>query len=180
MARVNSELVAAIRRTAEKLKKGSPYMWGHMGSCNCGHLAQEITRLSKSEIHAYAMRGHGDWSEQVNDFCPTSGLPMDLLISQMLDAGLDRDDLSHLERLSDQQVLRRLPPAERHLRHNLRDDVVKYMLAWAELLEEQLVEKIDIKEALVRRPNKKQLNRVARPKNAPTLDSSANQRQTVF
>lgn len=123
-------------------------MWGHMGSCNCGNLAQEITKLTKADIHAYAMRGHGDWADQINYFCPTSGMPMDLLISEMLNAGLDREDLVHLERLSDQQVLRQLPPEERNLRHNYRDDVVKYLMAWASLMEEQLTEKINLAEAL--------------------------------
>jgi hypothetical protein len=149
MARASIALIEAIRRTALKLRKGNAYMWGHMGSCNCGNLAQEITQLSKADIHAYAMRGHGDWADQINDFCPTSGMPMDLLISEMLNAGLDREDLVHLERLSDQQVLRKLLPEERNLRHNYRDDVVKYLMAWASLMEEQLTEKIDVKRMLI-------------------------------
>lgn len=147
MAKADERLVDALRRASLKLKNGSPYMWGHMGSCNCGHLAQEITQLSKSEIHEYAMKGRGDWSEQVMDFCPNSGMPMDLLISQMLDAGLTTEDLAHLEKLSDQQVLRRLPPGERHLKHNVRDDVVRYLEQWAQLLEEKLAEGVSIADA---------------------------------
>jgi hypothetical protein len=147
MARANAALIQAIRRTAEKLKKGNDYMWGHMGSCNCGNLAQEITQLTRADIHAYAMRGHGDWADQINDFCPTSGMPMDLLISEMLSAGLDREDLVHLERLSDQEVLRRLPLPERDLRHNYREDVVKYLMTWAFMLEDELVEKVNISDA---------------------------------
>jgi hypothetical protein len=69
---------------------------------------------------------------------------MDLLISEMLEAGLDREDLVHLERLSDQAVLRKLPAGERNLRHNYRDDVVRYMMAWAALLEEQLAERVSL------------------------------------
>ncbi|MEQ8414285.1 MAG: hypothetical protein RIE86_00145 [Imperialibacter sp.] len=147
MARANAALIQAIRRTAEKLKKGNDYMWGHMGSCNCGNLAQEITQLTRASIHAYAMRGHGDWADQINDFCPTSGMPMDLLISEMLSAGLDREDLIHLERLSDQEVLSKLPLTERNLRHNYRDDVVKYLTTWASALEDELVEKVNISDA---------------------------------
>jgi len=150
MARASFELIEAIRKTADTLQQGSAYMWGHMGSCNCGHLAQEITRLSKADIHAYAMRGHGDWTEQVMDFCPSSGMPMDLLISQMLEAGLDTDDLVHLERLSDTSVLLKLPFAERNLQHNLRNDVVKYLNTWAIVLEEQLAEKVNLGELLVK------------------------------
>jgi len=147
MAKANAALIQAIRRTAEKLKKGNDYMWGHMGSCNCGNLAQEITQLTRADIHAYAMRGHGDWSDQINDFCPTSGMPMDLLISEMLSAGLDREDLVHLERLSDQEVLCKLPLTERNLRHNHRDDVVKYLTTWASALEDELLDKVNISDA---------------------------------
>jgi hypothetical protein len=62
----------------------------------------------------------------------------------MLKAGLTRTDLKHLEKLSDKQVLKRLPAADRYLTHNKRDDVVKYLRAWADLLEEALLEDINI------------------------------------
>ncbi|MBB3840800.1 hypothetical protein FHS57_004820 [Runella defluvii] len=145
MARPNLDLIAALRRTARKIEQGSPYQWGHMGSCNCGNLAQEITKLTKAEIHAHALaNGRGDWNEQLNDYCPTSGLPMDLLINEMIDAGLDSDDLKHLERLSDRRILNRLPENKRHLRHNYRDDVVLYISEWATMLEEQLLSTIKL------------------------------------
>lgn len=138
MAKPSPELIAAIRRTANKLQKGSPYQWGHMGSCNCGHLAQEITQLSKKEIHARALRSRsGDWNEQLIDYCPTSGLPMDEVISEMLAAGLDRQDLMELEKLSNSLVLRSLPQHNRHLSHNRREHVILYLNSWADLLEEK-------------------------------------------
>ena len=152
MARPNLNLIAALRRTARKLREGAPYQWGHMGSCNCGNLAQELTTLTKAEIHEHALAvGRGDWQEQLNDYCPTSGLPMDLLIADMLEAGLTTSDLQHLERLTDRGVLKRLPNEKYHLRHNLRDDVVLYINTWADLLEEQLLAKIklpDLEEAI--------------------------------
>ncbi len=145
MARPNLDLIAALRRTARKIEKGSPYQWGHMGSCNCGNLAQEITRWTKAEIHAHALaNGRGDWNEQLNDYCPTSGLPMDVLISEMMEAGLDSDDLKQLERLSDVRILQRLPEEKRYLRHNFRDDVVLYLHEWADMLEEQLLAPIQL------------------------------------
>lgn len=142
MARPNLELIEALRRTARSLQQGAHYQWGHMGGCNCGNLAQELTKLSKAQIHNYAMQRYGDWNDQVDDFCPTSSLPIDLVINEMLNAGLMLEDLKHLERLDDQTVLRRLPLENRHLRHNVRDDVVTYMVTWADLLEEQLLETI--------------------------------------
>lgn len=138
MSRANPELITALRKTAERLQDGAKYQWGHMGSCNCGHLAQEITHLSKARIHEYAMGRAGDWADQCLEFCPDSSYPMDLLITRLLEAGLDIDDLRHLERLSDKKILQRLPDEKRNLRHNSKSDVIIYLKTWADLLEEQL------------------------------------------
>ncbi|KAB7731833.1 hypothetical protein F5984_06310 [Rudanella paleaurantiibacter] len=144
MARPNLELIEALRRTARNLQQGAHYQWGHMGGCNCGNLAQELTKLSKDQIHRYAMERYGDWNEQVDDYCPTSAMPIDLVINEMLNAGLTLEDLKHLEKLDDRAVLHRFPLEQRHLRHNVRNDVVLYMTTWADLLEDQLLEKIKL------------------------------------
>lgn len=133
-------IVAALRATAAQLERSEDYQWGHMGACNCGFLAQVVTRLSRKEIHSYAMTGHGDWSEQLNDYCPSSGLPMDGLISALLEFGFDRDELAHLERLSSPSILRRFALKDRNLKHNDKADVIKYMNAWADMLEEESVQ----------------------------------------
>ena len=136
MARATPELITALRLTIDRLSAGTTYWWGHMGLCNCGHLAQSITGLTEREIHASAMIRSGDWEEQANHYCPTSGLLIDTVLAAMYDLGLTRDDIRRLERLSDPRVLRRAGVA--HLRFNHREDVVRYMRAWAELLEQQL------------------------------------------
>lgn len=145
MAKATLDLIAALRRTANRIEKGSPYQWGHMGSCNCGNLAQELTTFTKAEIHEFAMIGRGDWNEQVEEFCPTSGLPMDLLIADMLNKGLTTTDLQNLERLSDAKVLARIPLYRRdQMRHNRRDDVVLYLNEWAILLEEEWLDAVEL------------------------------------
>ena len=146
MAQIRFELIQALRTTAQKIEHNSSYQWGHMGLCNCGFLAQEITSLSKDEIHRRAMQRHGDWSEQLNDYCPTSGLPMDNLIDQLVDFGFTLEELRHLERLSDPAVLHRLPIQKRYLSHNVKADVITYMTTWANLLEESLINVISLKE----------------------------------
>lgn len=146
MANIRFELIQALRATAQKIEKSDSYQWGHMGLCNCGFLAQEITSLSKEEIHRRAMQKHGDWSEQLNDYCPTSGLPMDNLIDELVQFGFTPGELTHLERLSDPVVLQTLPVDQRHLKHNVKPDVVLYLNAWATLLEESLLGAITIKE----------------------------------
>jgi hypothetical protein len=115
-----------------------------MGLCNCGFLAQEVTNLSKVEIHTRAMQGHGDWTEQLNDYCPTSGLAMDNLISELIRFGFDADDLMHLEKLSDGKVLSQLPLEKRNLRYNSKKDAIAYLSAWANLLEEELIGNISL------------------------------------
>jgi hypothetical protein len=145
MAKPNLTLIKALRKTAQKLEQGSSYQWGHMGSCNCGNLAQELTHYTKAQIHEYALRSRsGDWSEQTQAYCPTAKLPLDWVIDAMLDAGLTSTDLQHLERLSDKQVLQRLPLEERFLKHNQRDDVVKYLRVWADMLEEEWLKSLPL------------------------------------
>jgi hypothetical protein len=142
MARASLEIVQVLRKTADKIECSTTYQWGHMGLCNCGFLAQEITQLKKEEIHSRAMQRYGDWREQLNDYCPTSGYPIDDLISEMIAFGFDRDDLAHLEKLSDPRVLQNLPDDARHLQHNQQHDVVKYLMAWANLVEQDLIDHI--------------------------------------
>ena len=144
MARPSLSIVQALRTTARRLEGATglkAYQWGHMGSCNCGHLAQVITKLDQADIHRRALQTrHGDWDDQLNDYCPHSGLPLDDVIDEMLALGFTRADLAHLERLSDPTVRAALPAEQRHaLRHNARPDVVLYLRTWADLLEAQLL-----------------------------------------
>ena len=146
MAKTSIEIIEALKATANKLIQSSNYQWGHMGSCNCGFLAQEITKLSSKSIHTNAMQKYGDWNEQLNDYCPTSGLLMDDLITTMMDFGFDTDDLKNLEKLSDTAVLQKLPFDKRYLTHNKKEDVILYLNAWARLLEDQLIDSINLTE----------------------------------
>lgn len=135
MARPSAALVAALRATAARLAAGAAYQWGHLGQCNCGHLVQTVCRLPPREIHAWALEREGDWEQLATDYCPTSGHHIDDVIATLLALGLDRDDLGHLEKVSDPRVLARIG---RHLARNVREDVVAYLRAWADLLDEAL------------------------------------------
>ncbi len=144
MATPSLSLVSALRNTAQKLQNGAAYQWGHSGSCNCGHLAQEITKLSKAQIHQYAMNtGRGDWNDQVNEYCSTSNYPIDLVISELLKSGLLLEDLQRLEYLSDPHILRQIGTGI-HLRHNQREHVVLYLRTWASMLENQMLDAITL------------------------------------
>lgn len=142
MAKHSPSVIQLLRTTAQQLEVSADYQWGHMGSCNCGFLARNITHLPKNEIHSLAMQRSGDWNEQLNDYCPGSGLLMDNIISDMVTFGFDTDDLKHLERLSDCTILQSLPPEKRNLRHNVKGDVIEYLKAWSILLESRLLQEI--------------------------------------
>ena len=145
MAQRTLPVIQALRDTAQRLTTQAPYQWGHMGSCNCGHLAQTITRLTKGEIHTRAMQRSGDWERQLIDYCPTSGLPIDETIDEILALGFTRSDLTHLERLADPAIRAAIPFERRNaLRHNQRDDVVLYLRTWADLLEAELLANIEL------------------------------------
>ncbi len=137
-------IITAIRNAAHRLESGTHYQWGHMGACNCGYITQEVTKLTQEEIHRKAMVRHGDWSEQLNDYCPSSGLPMDDLISKLINFGFNLDELANLERLSDQRVLQALPLEKRDLQFNIKADVITYMRTWATMLEEELLSKVQL------------------------------------
>lgn len=144
MARPTPELIDALRTTAKRLRTDVQYYWSHQGSCNCGHLAQTITKLSKAEIHSIAIERHGDWDDHAEDYCPTSGHHLDSIISQMLEIGMERSDIGDLERLANAQILQRIPPERRALQYNCREDVILYMETWATMLEEQLLAHITL------------------------------------
>lgn len=138
MAYANALLIDALRRTATRLTEGSSYAWGHLGACNCGQLAQAITGRSGADIHRVAMRAGGAWIDRAREYCPTSGRPVDEVISELLAVGLNTSDLADLENLGNDEVLRALPSGRRWLERNRREDVVEYLETWADLLESQL------------------------------------------
>lgn len=150
MAIPSLKIIDALRKTANQLQNGSRYEWGHMGSCNCGNLAQTVTSFSRAEIQKYALEKRGDWSEQLIEYCPTSGFPMDLIIEKMIDFGFSKQDLRHLEWLSDQEILQEILKNKTitHLSRNSKQDTILYMKTWANMLEDKLISVItlDIKD----------------------------------
>ena len=127
-------LERALRETAARLRAGAHYRWAHMGSCNCGHLAQTVSFISPQEIQRRAVERPGDWSEQLRDYCPSSGLPLDDIVAGLLNLGATLSQLRDLERLSDRAVLAYIPAEERRtLSYRRREDVARYFEAWAQL-----------------------------------------------
>lgn len=166
MARPSAALVTALRQTALRLERvATVYRWSHFAHCNCGHLAQTITGLAPTDIYEAARVREGDWGQQAavsplrldrpdygdrpaldegawepedRGVCTVTGSPIDLVLEQMFGLGLDREDIRHLERLSDPSVRRRLGSSTTEFAHGDRANVVAYLRAWADLLEEAL------------------------------------------
>lgn len=138
MAQPSRPLVDLLRETADRLATSTDYRWSHFGHCNCGHLAQTVTRLSAAEIHAACTRELTEWSEIPDDYCAGTGLRLEYVLDRLREFGLDRTDLRHLEDLSDPIVLRALPGGHRWLERNRREDAILYLRTWAEVIERQL------------------------------------------
>jgi len=78
MAFPTPELINGLRAAAGELRNGAYYAWGHHGACNCGHLLQATTQLSKEEILTYAHTGPGEWTELAEEACAVTGKSWDL------------------------------------------------------------------------------------------------------
>ena len=144
MAHSNLFLINALRQAAANLKDGAHYAWGHHGSCNCGHLLQVVTHLSREEILKHAHTGIGEWTELAATYCGVTKAPADLLISKLEAIGLTPTDIHALEYLQDKAVLKQLPGGFRWLKKNSREDVILYFETLADLLEEKLLQHIEI------------------------------------
>lgn len=168
MARASLRLIGALRETAARLgRQDTVYRWSQLAHCNCGHLTQTITGLSPSAIHEAAARQRGDWSEQARTvapawsatepdygnrpaidegawepedlgLCPVAELSMSQIFHELGDWGLDASDVGALERLDDPEVRRRLGTHTAEFLHSARENVVAYLRAWADLLDERL------------------------------------------
>ena len=144
MAHPNTALIEGLRKAAAGLVNGNYYAWGHHGACNCGHLLQATTELSKEEILTYAHTGIGEWTELSQESCPVTNAPVNLLLTKLQQLGLTPTDIHNIEYLEDRDVLNRLPGGFRWLKRNVREQVVLYFETMANMLEERLISNIEV------------------------------------
>lgn len=142
MAFPNVALIDALRRTHKHLQTSPLYSWGHLGSCNCGHLAQVVTHKSAKEIHEAALKRAGDWGEVVVDHCPQSHLPVDYILSELYALGLTPADIEHFEDLSDPAVLAHIVSPGVYLARNDKNHVLLYIQGWITHLEQELASSV--------------------------------------
>ncbi len=144
MAYPNLALIDALRETASRLKNGAYYAWGNHGGCNCGNLLQVVANLSKEEVLQFAHTGAGEWTEIAEEYCNITNVPLYLLMSKLQAAGLTPTDIHNIEYLEDRAVLHALPGGFRWLKKNLRADVIDYFEAYANVLEQELLQQIPL------------------------------------
>jgi hypothetical protein len=136
-----------LRETVRRIKAGADYNWCHMGRCNCGHIAQTITKKSPQEIHELALLKSGDWKDQSIEHCNSTGYTIDHIIESILAFGLSRQELAYIERLSNPQVLRHIEPARRKvLNFKKKEDVILYFNTWAKVIEDEYFTNTDVPE----------------------------------
>jgi len=145
MAQATIELINALRLTADNLRKGAYHSWGHHGACNCGNLVQSVTQFTKEEILEYAHTGTGEWTELAIEFCPTTNAPLTLVFNKLEQIGLTPTDIHHIEYLSDREVLEQLSGGFRWLKRNKKEDAIDYFEAFADVLEDKLLQHIDVR-----------------------------------
>lgn len=130
-----------------------------------------MTGLDPAEIQRRAIQREGDWRAQALDSigrpfpefdfgdrpaldegawepenvgaCRVTGSSLDEVLGEMYALGLTADDVGHLERLSDRDVRRRLGNNKEDFPHHERENVIAYLQAWADLLEEQLASPVE-------------------------------------
>lgn len=144
------------------------YRWSAFAHCNCGHLVQTITGLPPNAVDDAARGQGRDWGDQARtharpanltarpdygdrpaldegawepegvERCAVSARAVSDIISELCDWGLDPEDVDALERLNDPGVRRRLGASTVDFPHHDRSNVIAYLRAWADLLEERL------------------------------------------
>lgn len=152
MAYANLTLINALRETADRLRNGAYYAWGHHGGCNCGNLVQVLADLNKEEVLALAHSAPGEWTEIAAESCSITHLPLMDLMRRLEAAGLTPTDINHVEYLTDRKVLNALPGGFRWLKRNHREDVILYFETFAKVLEEELLKTVKIDDLLEEAP----------------------------
>jgi hypothetical protein len=67
-----------------------------------------------------------------------------MVVSKLESIGLTPTDIHNIEYLTDKEVLQNLPGGFRWLKRNKREDAIDYFEAFANLLEDKLMQSIDI------------------------------------
>lgn len=147
---MKTELIEVIKKTIHVLENDLVYYdWMRSTSCNCGILAQQIGInpdhiLSQiSTVDDHSLPG-GPWTRcsRLQSKCEATGKPLQEVFKKLFDLGLSFKDIGNLENLSDENILKKMGGTHkvyhgRNSRRGEKTEVIKYLKAWTELLEEE-------------------------------------------
>lgn len=116
------KLISALKTVIYNLEIGSVnYDWTKTSQCNCGLVSQAILGAGSGELNVLLSpvinhfneqnpekykKGNPNWQEMVTERCPLTGEPMDVIFKMLYAAGMTREDIFHLENLSDPKILK--------------------------------------------------------------------------
>ena len=138
---MTKQLIEGLRTAADWIESDKvDYDWSLFSSCNCGILAQAITKLSKENIFEQicSMPNSeedllGGWGDKIN-YCTQTGLPLPFVITTLINAGMKPIEFDKLEWLN-------LPVNKRNIEEGIQQDpnyVISYMRTWADYLVNQI------------------------------------------
>jgi hypothetical protein len=109
--------------------------WGKQASANVHQPRKSPPRPDFGDRPAL---DEGAWEPEDVGACQVSGASMDFVFYSLNRMGLSATDVRQLERLSDPEVRRRLGTENVYFPHHVRENVIDYLIKWADLLEEDL------------------------------------------
>lgn len=113
---MKTKLIDVLEKCIAALRAGSVgYNWHEQCSCNCGIVAQAITGkvhdkmkegyLNKGLVYLEVNKIRCTWSNLVKEYCPITGESLLEIFNLFYSYGISREDIVHLEYLSDKKIL---------------------------------------------------------------------------
>lgn len=139
-------LAGMLDNAADELKKTwFGYEWNDRTRCNCGIVARMVLQTSAPKLRTLLPPIYENgvfcptWAAMTESYCPDTGLAQNEVFRALLNAGLRREDFTHLEQLSHRQIVARMEPYRRTKRPiccSRKSDVIAYLRGWATGIEE--------------------------------------------
>lgn len=150
--------IEALKQTIVNLIEDKiQYNWTSANNCNCGVVARALLDVDDLFQHGYTTNtfpidplARGCFARDA--YCITSNIPIPKVFQSLKDAGFSHEDLLSLEYLGDPKICKKAGmesttslcpyPTLVGGGYNQKDNLIKYLKAWIEILEEQQVKVI--------------------------------------